>query len=61
MAEFLACGVPVIGNRGVGDMDGIIEKYDIGVVVENDSSESFLIAFLSPLFWINKTLSGDKN
>jgi len=44
MAEFLACGVPVIGNRGVGDTDSIIEKYNIGVVVENDSNESLLIA-----------------
>ena len=44
MAEFLACGIPVIGNRGIGDTDSIIEKYNIGVVVENDSNESLLIA-----------------
>lgn len=38
MAEFLACGIPILGNRGVGDMGDIIEKYDIGVVVENNES-----------------------
>ena len=40
MAEFLACGIPILGNRGVGDMASIIEKYNIGVVIEsNDDSE----------------------
>lgn len=40
MGEFLACGIPVIGNRGVGDMAGLIEKYDVGVVVEDGSKLS---------------------
>jgi len=35
MGEFLACGIPVIGNRGVGDMADLIEKYKVGVVIEN--------------------------
>ena len=40
MAEFLACGVPVIANRGVGDMGSIIEKYNIGVVIDDFSENS---------------------
>ncbi|CAA0080646.1 D-inositol-3-phosphate glycosyltransferase [BD1-7 clade bacterium] len=40
MAEFLACGVPVIGNAGVGDVADIIRKYRVGVVVENNSLDS---------------------
>lgn len=40
MGEFLACGIPVIGNRGVGDMAQIIEDFNVGVVLENDDDES---------------------
>ena len=40
MGEFLACGIPVIGNRGVGDMASLIEKYQVGVVIEDGSQES---------------------
>lgn len=40
MGEFLACGIPVIGNRGVGDMADLIERYDVGVVIEDGSQES---------------------
>jgi glycosyltransferase involved in cell wall biosynthesis len=35
MGEFLACGIPIIGNRGVGDMADLIERYNVGVVIEN--------------------------
>jgi len=40
MAEFLACGIPILGNRGVGDMADIIEQHNIGVVIENGSEKS---------------------
>ena len=40
MGEFLACGIPVIGNRGVGDMASLIEKYRVGVVIEDGSQKS---------------------
>ena len=40
MGEFLACGIPVIGNRGVGDMASLIEEYQVGVVTEDGSQES---------------------
>lgn len=32
-AEYLACGLPVIANAGVGDLDRWLERDDIGVVV----------------------------
>lgn len=47
MAEFLACGIPILGNRGVGDMADIIEQYNIGVVVENGSDDSLMKGLLS--------------
>lgn len=34
MGEFLAGGVPVIGNRGVGDVAELIERYRVGVVLD---------------------------
>jgi glycosyltransferase involved in cell wall biosynthesis len=37
IAEFLAGGRPVIVNAGLGDMDGIIEEFGCGVVVDDPS------------------------
>lgn len=48
MAEFLSCGIPVIGNRGVGDMADLIEKYNVGVVIE-DGSDSSLTTGISKM------------
>ncbi len=41
MGEFLASGIPVLGNRGVGDVAELIERYRVGAVVD-DGSESSL-------------------
>ena len=48
MAEFLACGIPVLANRGVGDMAGLVEQYGIGGVVE-DGSEAAITAALEQM------------
>jgi glycosyltransferase involved in cell wall biosynthesis len=32
--EYLACGLPVISNRGVGDVDALIEGKQVGVVFD---------------------------
>jgi glycosyltransferase involved in cell wall biosynthesis len=32
IAEYLACGLPVISNAGVGDLDSLIEVEDVGVI-----------------------------
>ena len=35
MAEILGCGLPVVANPGVGDVATIIEKYQVGVLVND--------------------------
>ena len=34
IAEFLACGRPVIVNKGLGDLDVFIEEFDAGIVLD---------------------------
>lgn len=34
IAEFLACGRPVIVNKGLGDLDAFIEEFDAGIVLD---------------------------
>lgn len=36
MGEFLACGRPIVVNKGLGDMDQLIEEFDVGVVLDGD-------------------------
>ncbi|KXO06412.1 glycosyltransferase [Marinobacter excellens] len=40
MGEILGCGLPVVANSGVGDVARTIEHYNVGVLVEDGSSES---------------------
>lgn len=35
LGEFLGCGVPCIGNSGVGDMASILENERVGVAMDN--------------------------
>ncbi|WP_346742415.1 glycosyltransferase [Rhabdothermincola salaria] len=37
IGELLASGSPVLVNRGLGDMDALIEKYQCGVALEDSS------------------------
>lgn len=48
LAEYLACGVPVLGNIGVGDVGPILEGRGVGVAVE-DFKESTLRAAIDRL------------
>lgn len=41
LAEFLACGVPVIVSRGIGDTAALIEKERVGIVVEEFSEAAY--------------------
>lgn len=34
IAEFLACGRPVVVNRGLGDMDEFLTEFDAGVILD---------------------------
>lgn len=36
IGEFLACGRPVVVNKGLGDMDQFIEEFDAGIVVNGN-------------------------
>jgi glycosyltransferase involved in cell wall biosynthesis len=35
LGEFLGCGIPCIGNSGVGDMEAILEKEHVGVAIKS--------------------------
>lgn len=41
LGEFLACGVPVIINDGVGDSGCIVRRHSVGVVLANTTTEEF--------------------
>lgn len=38
LAEYLGCGVPCLGNAGVGDMESILEGYRVGTAVKGFST-----------------------
>lgn len=40
-AEALACGLPVVCNRGIGDLDEIVEHEGVGVLVEAFTDEAY--------------------
>ena len=37
LAEYLGCGVPCLGNAGVGDVDDILESNRVGVAISDFS------------------------
>jgi glycosyltransferase involved in cell wall biosynthesis len=39
VAEYLACGLPVVLNAGLGDADGLVARYSAGHVVVSYSSD----------------------
>ncbi len=44
LAEYLACGLPIIANRGVGDVDKLIQENGVGVLIDAFTKESYLSA-----------------
>lgn len=40
-AEYLACGLPIVINGGIGDVDVLIEKEDAGVLVRDFNVEEY--------------------
>lgn len=46
IAEYLACGVPIISNRGVGDVAELIEENGVGVVIDSFDPASYSTALL---------------
>ncbi|HEV8591884.1 MAG TPA: glycosyltransferase, partial [Pyrinomonadaceae bacterium] len=43
-AEYLACGLPIIANSGVGDVEELITKNRVGALVTDFSSNGYLNA-----------------
>jgi len=43
-AEYLACGLPLVINAGVGDSDVLINEWKAGVLIEDFSEEDYLRA-----------------
>jgi glycosyltransferase involved in cell wall biosynthesis len=39
LAEYLACGIPCLGNRGVGDLEEILERERVGVIIRSLSDD----------------------
>jgi glycosyltransferase involved in cell wall biosynthesis len=44
LAEYLACGLPVVSTSGCGDYDELIEAERVGIVVKSDSTSDYLTA-----------------
>ena len=43
-AEGLASGLPVVCNRGIGDLDDIVEREGVGVLIEEFSESAYVAA-----------------
>lgn len=56
IAEYLAAGLPVISNSGVGDLDGLIEGEKVGVIIRGFTENDYAAALIG----IDKFLA-DKN
>ncbi len=41
IAEYLAAGLPVVSNAGIGDVDDLLRTESVGVVVQNFTTEEF--------------------
>jgi glycosyltransferase involved in cell wall biosynthesis len=42
--EYLACGLPVVSNSGIGDTDDLIEKENVGAILNDFTQDDFSIA-----------------
>jgi glycosyltransferase involved in cell wall biosynthesis len=42
--EYLAAGLPVVSNAGIGDTDALLEEEEVGVIVEKFDAESYAAA-----------------
>jgi glycosyltransferase involved in cell wall biosynthesis len=46
--EIMAMGIPLVCNFGVGDTDGIVEKYKAGKVIKEFNDTNYLASIQSP-------------
>jgi glycosyltransferase involved in cell wall biosynthesis len=41
VGEYLASGLPILANRGIGDVDQVIERREVGVLIEDFGEPSY--------------------
>jgi glycosyltransferase involved in cell wall biosynthesis len=41
IAEYLACGLPVASNRGIGDLDDLVQAERVGALIEDFAPASY--------------------
>lgn len=44
LSEYLACGLPVVGNTGIGDSDGLVNRENIGTLVQEFTEAEYSVA-----------------
>jgi len=44
LGEYLAAGLPVVCNRGVGDVDAIIAEHDVGLLIDDFTEAAYQTA-----------------
>lgn len=44
IAEYLACGIPIITNSGIGDVDDVVIEDQVGIVIKEFKPETYLTA-----------------
>ena len=54
VGEYLASGLPILANRGIGDVDAMIERHHVGVLIEDFSDRSYAKAVTSILALIER-------
>jgi glycosyltransferase involved in cell wall biosynthesis len=54
LGEFLACGVPCLGNSGVGDVESILEGERVGIILHEFGSDAEVEAVSSLLGLCNE-------
>ncbi|MFC1667379.1 glycosyltransferase family 4 protein [Candidatus Omnitrophota bacterium] len=42
LSEYLACGLPVVINRGIGDSDDIVKRDNLGCVIEGFGADNYI-------------------
>jgi glycosyltransferase involved in cell wall biosynthesis len=47
VGEYLASGLPILANRGIGDVDQVIERREVGVLIEDFGEPSYRKAVAS--------------
>ncbi|MEZ5428961.1 MAG: glycosyltransferase [Pyrinomonadaceae bacterium] len=45
IAEYLVCGLPIVSNSGVGDLDDLIEGEKVGVIINEFNRSEYARAF----------------